>query len=305
MADQPAPLPRSSSPKFGNPFAGLKGKLPDGWYYWVVGLLLIVGGFYYFQSYGAPNFTAGTGKALNFPGAPGLVLTITLATLAIVVDGVLGLVEAQDRKDPMFLDWWIPYVVVGVLVWGQLKGYNNMWWGLAAGAALASLVFATLWNPSDQDDPNLLDRIDATAIFRTAFILGMLHFAKWGSLPYPAFVPLIVVLLIGTLAIFKEAMRTPKFGLFVIALGVAAAVFYSPWWIAGTFAAAVVMANIATRQGWIPEGGQRRTETETRVLGRKIKLLKAWDVVILWWATFILTSFILYGNHIIAVIGGR
>ena len=299
-------------PKFGNLFAGMSSKLPKDWYYWVAGIGVLIAGFYYLQAFGMPNFTAESGKTLHFPGAPGLKLAITLASVALLVDCLLGLVEAQDRNDPGWLDWWIPYVAVGTLVFGQLNWKLIMtkpwpWsigWGLAAGAALTTLLFATLWNPSDQDDPDLLDRFDTTAVFRTMFILGLLHFAKWKSLPYPAFVPLVVVLLIGTLAIFKEAMRTPKFGLFVIALGAAAAVMNSPWWISGTFAAAVVMANVATRQGWIPEGGQRRTETETRVLGRKIKLLKAWDVVILWWATFVITSFVLYGNYALFTIGG-
>lgn len=288
-----------------NPFAGLAGKLPDGWYYWLAGVGLLVVGFFYFDTFGMPNFSAGMGgKALTFPGMPGLTLTITLATIALAVDCLLGLAEAQNREDPGLLDWWIPYVVVGVLVYGQLKGFNTMWWGLAIGVALTSLSFATLWNPSDQEDQNLLDRIDTTAIFRTCFILGLLYLGKWASVPYPVFIPPIFVLVIGALAIFKELMRTPKFTLLVIAMGVVAAVFYNPLVVFGTLAASVIMAAFGAHQGWIPGASQKRTEVSIPpIMGRKLKLILAWDVVIAWFAVFIVTAIVLYANPVILIIG--
>lgn len=298
--------PRFSMPKFDNPFAGLAGKLPENWWLGLIGVLILVGGFYYFQTFGMPDFSAGVGgKALTFPGMPGLRLAITLATIALVIDGVLGLVEAQNREDPGLLDWWIPYVVVGVLVYGQLYGTAVGWWWFVAGVALTSLFWATIWNPSDQEDPQLLDRIDTTAIFRTGFTLGILFLAKWAVLPYPAFIPPIFVLVIGALAIFKELMRTPKFALLVVLMGLAAAVFYNPLVIFGTLAAAVIMAALGAHQGWIPGASQKRTEvTVPPIMGRKLKLIIAWDVVLCWFAVFIMTAIILYSNPVIAVIGG-
>lgn len=299
-------------PKIGNPFAGLSGKfagltgkLPENWWIGAVIFVLLIGGFLYFQSFGVPSFEAGAGnRAMTFPGMPGIHIVVTLATIALVVDCVLGLVEAQNREDPGWLDWWIPYVVVGVLVYGQLFGFNTMLWGLAAGAAGMALIFASLWNPSDQEDPQILDRIDTTAVFRTCFILGILYLAKWAILPYPAFVPLIIVLIIGVLAIFKEIMRTPKFALLVILMGVIAAVIYNPLAIFGTLAASVVMAAWGAHQGWIPgASAQRHTEIPINIMGRKAKLILAWDVVICWFAVFILTAIVIYTNPVIMIIG--
>lgn len=304
--------PRFNMPKIGNPFAGLSGKfsgltgkLPENWWIGAILLLALVGGYLYFSANGVPNFSAGgTGRALVFPGMPGVKVVVTLALVALVIDCVLGLVEAQNREDPFWLDWWIPYAVVGVLVYGQLFGFNTMVWGLAMGVAGASLFFATIWNPSDQEDPQILDRIDTTAIFRTCFILGILFLAKWSAVPFPTFIPLIVVIVIGALAIFKELMRTPKFALLVILLGIAAAVFYNPLWIFGTLAASVVMAAFGAHQGWIPGASQKRTEvTVPPIMGRKLKLILAWDVVLCWFAVFILTAIILYHNPVLMIIG--
>lgn len=294
-----------SLPKLGNPFAGLSGKLPQNWWIGVVAILLLAGGYYYFQTFGVPNFSAGmSDKALTFPGMPGLQLVITLATIALAVDLVLGLVEAQNREDPGLLDWWIPYVVVGVLVYGQLYGTAVGWWWFVAGLAVASLFWATIWNPSDQEDPQLLDRIDTTAIFRTCFVLGILFLAKWAILPYPTFIPLVVVIVVGSLAIFKEIMRTPKFALLVIAMGIAAAIFYNPLWIFGTLAASVVMAAFGAHQGWIPGASQKRIEvTVPPIMGRKLKLILAWDVVLCWFAVFILTAIVLRNNPVMLIIG--
>ncbi|MFZ2202627.1 MAG: hypothetical protein WAV56_04535, partial [Microgenomates group bacterium] len=247
-------------PKLNNPlaglsgkFAGLTGKLPGNWWIGLLGILVLVGGFYYFQTFGVPSFSIGNvGRALMFPGMPGVHIVITLATIALIIDCVLGLTEAQNREDPALLDWWIPYVVVGVLVYGQLYGTTVGWWWFVAGLAVASLFYATIWNPSDQEDANILDRIDTTAIFRTCFILGITFLAKWTILPYPVFIPPIFVLVIGALAIFKELMRTPKFALLVVLMGVAAAVFYNPLVVFGTLATAVVMAALGASQGWIP-----------------------------------------------------
>src|SRR3989344_4022429 len=202
---------RFSLPKLGNPFAGLSGKLPKNLWIWFVAGFALISAYLYLQNAGPvnflPDFSAGVGgRVLAFPGMPGVQIAVTLANLALIINCVLGLTEAQNREDPAWLDWWIPYVVVGVLVYGQLNGFNTMWWGLAIGVALTSLGFATGWNPSDQEDPQLLDRIDTTAIFSTCFILGVLYLAKWAILPYPAFVPPIVVLVVGTLAIAKEVM---------------------------------------------------------------------------------------------------
>ncbi len=298
-------MPKFSLPKFGNPFAGLSGKLPENWWLGLLGILILAGGFYYFRTFGVPNFSAGAGgKVLTFPGMPGLQLVITLATIALIIDCVLGLTEAQNREDPALLDWWIPYVVVGVLVYGQIYGTAVGWWWFVAGLAVASLFYATIWNPSDQEDANILDRIDTTAIFRTCFILGITFLAKWTILPYPVFIPPIFVLVIGALAIFKELMRTPKFALLVVLMGVAAAVFYNPLVIFGTLAASVVMAAVGAHQGWIPGASQKRTEVSVPpIMGRKLKLIIAWDVVIAWFAVFIITAIVLYSNPIVMKIG--
>lgn len=299
---------RFNLPKFDNPFAGLTEKLPANWWIGVIAILVLAGGFYYLRAFGMPGFSANEigGRALAFPGMPGVQIVITLATIALIINCVLGLTEAQNREDPAWLDWWIPYVVVGVLVYGQLNGFNTMWWGLAIGVALTSLGFATVWNPSDQEDPQLLDRIDTTAIFSTCFILGVLYLAKWAILPYPAFVPPIVVLVVGTLAIAKEVMRTPKFALLVVALGVAAAVFYNPLVVFSTLAASVIMAALGAHQGWIPgASAQRHAEiTVPPIMGRKLKLIMAWDIVLCWFAVFIVTAIVLYSNPVILIIGG-
>lgn len=310
-------------PKFGNPlsklsgvFAGLTGKLPANWWVGAVIFVMLIGGYFYFQSAGVPTFSAGAGtgdRAMTFPGMPGIHLIVTLATLALMVDCVLGLVEAQNREDPGWLDWWIPYVVTGLLVYGQIGGMAvlgqvltlgvGLWW-LATGIALGGLVFASLWNPSDQEDPQLMDRIDTTAVFRTCFILGILYLAKWVVLPYPTFVPLIVIVIVGILAIFKEIMRTPKFALLVIAMGVIAAVIYNPLAIFGTLAASVIFAALGAHQGWIPgASSQRHTEIPINIMGRKAKLIMAWDVVICWFAVFILTAIVIYANPVIMIIG--
>lgn len=293
-------------PKFGNPLAGLSGKLPENWWIGLVLILVLVGGYVYFQVFGMPNFSAGMGdKALTFPGMPGVHIAATLATLALIGGGILGLIEAQSREDPFLLDWWIPYVVVGLLVYGQLFGTLVGWWWFFTGFAVCGLLAATVWNPSDQEDVELLDRIDTTAVFNTCFILIILFLAKWAVLPYPAFIPIVLVMIVGALAIFKELLRTPKFALLVIAMGIAAAVFYNPLWVFGTLTTAVVMAAVGAHQGWIPGASQKRTEVPVPpIMGRKLKLILAWDVVLCWFAVFIITAIIIYNNPVILTIGG-
>lgn len=314
----PAPAPKKGGfggikfPKFGNPFAGVSGKfsglgrnLPEGWYIWAIGGVVALLAFLYFQMFGLPKFVVGSDKALVLPGAPGLVVFVTLSGLALVITCLMGLIEAQSREDPFLMDWWIPFVAVGILVWGQLHGYETMGWGFAAGFAACALIFATLWNPSEQEDISFLDRMDTTAVFQTCFVLGMLYFGKWVDIPYPEFIPPVLVAIIGALALFKELIRTPKFALLVVGLGVAAAVFYTPWWIAGTLAVAVIAANAGASQGWLPGSGQKRVDAaDVKFLGRRIKLIVAWDVVIAWWAAFVLTAILLYGDHVLFVIGG-
>src|SRR3989344_4181115 len=101
---------RFNLPKFDNPFAGLTEKLPANWWIGVIAILVLAGGFYYLRAFGMPGFSADEigGRALAFPGMPGVQIVITLATIALIINCVLGLTEAQNREDPAWLDWWIP-----------------------------------------------------------------------------------------------------------------------------------------------------------------------------------------------------
>jgi len=305
-------------PKFGNPFAGLGSKLPKDWWIWAAGAFLLALGYGYWQYAGPVSFMPDN-RVIQLRGVPGLSLKITFAHLALAVMCLWGLLEAQDREDPFWLDWWVPYAFAAVFVYGQLNwakimatSQSAMWWGGFAGGAIILLAVAILWNPSEEEAESWVDRMDTTALFNAMMVLIVLHYAKFPTLPYPAMLPFPAVVVVAVLALIKEMGRTPKFGFLVILLGVVAAIMNTVAVVAVTLAVAVILANLATHQGWIP-GSHRRPQTTTPNIpgiNKGLKLIKSWDVCIAWWAVYVVANFLIYQkdgvyNYVLMVIGGR
>jgi hypothetical protein len=239
-------------------------------------------------------------SALTIAGPKGADFRITFLELAFAASILFGFFEAIDRRDPLLLDWWLPYVVWGASIYiGTVKN-PTLWQGAIFLVPLGMLLIATLWNRAEELDTSWWDRFDTTGLFALCFALVITKMAQWPGIPYPAFIPIGLVYLIGGFALLKELMRSPQaflFGVGVILMG-AVAGFYMKWaTIVITFGLTIAAVFIAARQEWIPIAGPRRTDMNVSALGKfNFRLIKAWDIMFAWWTSFVLVGLAFHQN---------
>jgi len=234
-------------------------------------------------------------QSIRFSGHGTASLTIGFLEIAFFASILFGFVEASDRKDPLRIDWWLPFLVWGFMIYAEVTGLT-IGKGVIIGFGLGTLALATFWNRGEEYEEKWWERFDTTGVFNLCFALVLTHLAKWQSLPYPTFVPLTLVYIIGAFALLKEMLRSFLFAILVLLLGVAAG-FYLTWTaILITFALTIAAVYAGAWQQKIPVTGRRRNWSQQSFGGFQYKLIKAWDVMFAWWAAFILTATYFYGN---------
>ena len=141
---------------------------------WILLVLGIVGvaAILYFKP---PTF--GPIGGIRFSGPALATLVIRFSELAFLGTGLLSFTEADDRNDPLLLDWWLAFVEWLILIWVGKTGLTFTT-GLTAGIGFGGLVVGTFWNRGEETEKSLWNRWDTSGLFTLSFALIITHLAK-------------------------------------------------------------------------------------------------------------------------------
>jgi hypothetical protein len=227
-------------------------------------------------------------------------LKINLLGLGIVALIIVGLLESAARGDPILLDFFASWGMVALFVIGQIyHDYSTWTWGVFFGVGMLGMIIATVWNPSEENEPKWWNRIDTTHWYVVGLALIFIYLMRSTAIPYPTYIPIIVPILVTIIGIGKEIFRQVIFSLAAIAIGIVPAVLQTPAWLAGGLAAEVIIAAAAAHQGWITTRG---TAHPINIGGREFRLFLDWDVVLFYIAEVVLIGYFLYGNYALLTI---
>lgn len=275
-----------------NRLGGLSETVKKSW--WLIIVLALIGGAIAYFRTGhiiKPPVIAMHGNAH---------LTIPMLSLGLGLLFLFSLLESTARHDPLLLDFFAPWILVAILVAGQVLGHDSPWFWLPLGAALFAMVIATFYNPSEEGEEGWWNRIDTTNWYVAGVALIFIYLMNSEALPYPSYLPIVMPILVAAVAMGKEIFRQPIFSLIAIAIGIVPAITQNIIWIAIGLAIEVTVAAIGARQGWITARGTQHT---IGIGGRNLEFIMSWDLVLFYVIEVVLIGFALYKNYPIFTIG--
>lgn len=238
-------------------------------------------------------------------GLPKPHLLIRSIDLWLVILTILALFEGVSRGEVIPVDFLSPLALVGTLIAGQFYGHDASasWFWFMLGASMLGMVISTFYNPSEEGSVHWWDKYDTTHWYVAAVVL---IFINWGHPEiYPAYLPLIVPILVAIVAIGKEYFRQLAFSLIATVVGIYPALVQNVAWISVVFAVEVLLAVFAHQQGWVTV---RQTPVKLQIPanvpvlgGRGLTLIIAWDLVLFYIIEVAVIGYLLYGNYPIAV----
>ena len=230
----------------------------------------------------------------------GLNLKINLLSLGFVALILFSLLESVARGDFILLDFFATWGLVALFEFGQIyHNYSTWTWGVFFGVGMLGMIIATIWNPSEENEPKWWNRIDTTHWYVVGLALIIIYLMRSTAIPYPTYIPIIIPILATIVGIGKEIFRQVMFSLLAIAIGIVPAVLQTPVALALGLAAEVIIAAAAAHQGWITTRG---TAHPINIGGREFQLFLDWDVVLFYIAEVVLIGYALYGNYVLLAI---
>lgn len=276
---------------------------------WIVIAVIVLAVAFFFIQSGPPDLGAITQfHGVRLAGPEGVNFVLRFATVIVIFTSLIGFLEASSRRDPLLMDWWMPYVLWAGLVYVGKQPELTFWNGAFVFIPLGALIIAAFWNRGEEFEGNWWDRFDTSGTFAVCFLLTITYLAKWETVPYPNFVPLPLVLGLGAFSLFKEMVRSSKeflFGIGAIFLGATAGFFMTWTWFLVTLALTVIAVYIASSQEWIPTSSGRRTESQQTFGHFVVKVIMAWDVMYAYWAGFAFAGLFFYGNYAAIILASR
>lgn len=254
----------------------------------------------------APSFDVSGGtlppvnSPIELPGKPSFQFTIGLLELGLAGLFVFSLLESSARRDPFLLDFFSSWIVVGLLVVGQLYGHDTPLFYSILGACVLGMVISTFFNPAQEASREWWDRIDTTHWYVAGSALIFLYLIGSSAVPYPAYVPILAPILTTIFAAGKEFFRQPKASLLAVGLGLIPAYLQDIAWVFGILAVEVMIAAFAAKQGWITV---RKTDESVNIGGRSLTFSLAWDLVLFYVIEVALVGYLFYHNYPVLIIG--
>ncbi len=231
----------------------------------------------------------GSAKSLK-----GLFKEIKLVTIGFIALLIFSLLESQAQGDPVLLDFFAAWGVTALLVVGQLYGHDNPLFWVLLGFGIGALVIGIIWNPSEENETKLINKIDTTHLYVLGWALIFLRFMKSSVFPYPDYVPVIIPILLIVVGMGKEIFRQVGFSLIVIGVLLIPAFIQTPVALSLGLAGAVAAAAIAAGQGWVTVRGSSK---KLGIGGRELSVIIAWDIVLFYVAEVVFIGYLIYGNY--------
>jgi len=234
--------------------------------------------------------------SVSVQGPGNINIQVTLLSFALGCLFVLSLLESASRHDPLLLDFIGPWVLVAILVAGQLLGHQADWFKYSVGAALLAMVIGTFWNPAEEDESEIWNRIDLTNWYVGG--IALIFIQKMGStaVPYPEYLPITIPVVVSVIAIGKEFFRQPVFSLITLAIAIIPGVTQQATWISAGFAIEMLIAVFGAKKGWV---NVRNSQHSISIGGRSFDLLIAWDLILFYLIVVVLIGLAIYGNYTI------
>lgn len=234
-------------------------------------------------------------------------VSVTLATIWVVLIVVFGFAETVSRRERFALDFWAPIFFVTVAVFrDQLS--HDMWLILqsVSGTAVLAAVAINENRPAVSSGKSIWAQIfnlitgaiDMTPMYQVGALLLALGYARWTVLPYPTWIdPKIAwsLLIIGALF---EVSRAPIVTLIAIALGGLAGFMFDPWLTMAAALIVVVMGAIFSQVGWLPTTSHQG-QAPVGAMGRNLTVVLRWDLVLLASIAYFLVALTAHGNIVI------
>jgi hypothetical protein len=283
-------------------FRGLRGRLPETEsmtggikkYWWILVILAVAGGaFAYFKTSHAikpPTITLQGDAYLEIP----------LIGLGLAFLFLFSLLETTARHDPLLMDFFAAWGTVAILVTGQLFGHNSPGFWFALGGAFLAMVIGTFYNPSQETEDAWWNRIDTTHWYVAGVALIFIYLMNSSAVPYPAYLPILVPVVIALIGIGKEFFRQAVFSLIAFAVGIVPAITQSVAWISVGFAVTFFLAVVGAKQGWVTARG---TPHSISIGKLNLEFIMAWDLVLFYMIEVVLIGYAIYHNFAVFTIG--
>jgi len=227
-------------------------------------------------------------------------LEIPLVSIGLGLLFVFSLLETTARGDPLLLDFFAAWGLTAILVIGQIFGHESNGFWFALGGAFLTMFVGTFFNPGQETENEWWNRIDTTHWYVAGVALIFIYLMGSKTIPYPTYLPIVVPIIIATIAIGKEFFRQSVFSLVAFAVGIVPAITQNLTWISLGFAVTFFLAAIGAKQGWITARGTNHTISIGKL---NLKFIMAWDLVLFYLIEVVLIGFAIHQNYVVFTIG--
>lgn len=260
----------------------------------------------------APSTPVGI-LGLEVEGPPPIMVSVsvTLATLWIVLIIILGFAETVSRRERFALDWWAPLLFVVVATFRSQ--FSHDWWlvlqttsVVLVGVAVAlnenrPAVASKSGNVWAQIFGQVTGVLDMTPLYQTGALLLALHYAQWAIMPYPVWISTNLAWMALILGGLFEVSRAPIITIGAVILGGLGGLLLDPWITMGIALLVVVGGAVFSSVGWLPTTSHQRQET-VGAMGRSLTVMIRWDMILLATIAYFLVALSTHGNIVIAQI---
>lgn len=231
-------------------------------------------------------------EVLQLADRPEFFHQFSILTLGILVLVVLLFFEVYFRQERLMLDWWIVLLTIPVLSLREAIGWDLF---LILITVVTVLNFIAVMFNNDGNGRSKFGVVDFSPIFTEAAILMTLYVENW-PLPYPAYIPIQVVIVVMAATGAWEFLRTPLYSLLAVLLGVVMGFTLNPIIIFLGIILGLLLVNLNKAPSIYIK---RRTNL---VFSQGMRLEIPWDVLVAELTAFLLTCYFLYGNFTVFVL---
>jgi hypothetical protein len=273
------------------------------WVWAIVALLIVIVALKFFGpavAFSPINLSIPASQSVRVVAPPAIQIFVGILELGMMGLVLFSLFESTARRDPFLLDFFSCWIMVALLVFGQIYGHETQLFSVFLGAAGLGMLISTFYNPSDEASREWWDRFDTTHWYVASVALIILKLMGSAAIPYPEYVPIIVPIVVTIVGAGKEFFRQAGFSLLALTLGLIPAYMHTLGWIAGMLAVIVIIAALTMKVGWVTA---RKTDQSVSLGGRSVTFFLAWDLVIFYVVEVTLVGYLLYGNYPLITIG--
>ena len=287
-------------------FSGLKAKLLSNW---LVAALLLAG------FVGVIAFTRGwrpqliNGGNIGADGMAAIVISLTMAHLAVFLTMLNSFLESSSRKEQWNLDAVAPLVLVVLLSKGEkLFESRDVYIALTflfVGLFIAAISINEFKASSAAGSGtrarlgSFMSRFDWTPLYVAGFYLWLLSKANWDTFPYPSNIPLWIVHFALVGGLIAETIKMRWWGVIVAFMGFWGGMTLEPLVMGLGVGTAGILTAILNQKGFVSHGSDRVQAVSRTVGGLPITFALRWDVTLIYLVMLFVTGITIYGNFVV------